>query len=239
MMARAHGGASLRRWCGTTSPGTHAAAHVHLDLVVLEHSAVEVRQGDGAELVLLGLRGAQALALEPPVGNGGAARHPAQESLAVEARAVFGVHRRALAGDAAAGHGHRPCEPRQVLQQREVALQDPRVGALLPLQRVPPDVVALQGGEAYGERRQRAAEDGDLATTWIRAQFVAVERQAGFEPQGVAGAEAHGRGARGDQCVPDGRPVVGADEQLERDGLSRVSRACYARLNEASVARQP
>ena len=34
-------------------------------LVVLEHPAVEVGQGDGAELVLFGLRGAQALPWSP------------------------------------------------------------------------------------------------------------------------------------------------------------------------------
>ena len=145
-------------------PRDAPSAHVDLDLVVLEHAAVEVGQRDGAQLVLLGLQGAQALAVDAPVGDGGAAGHPAEEGLVAEALgAGLGVDRRALAGDAAAGHGHRPREPRQVVQQRVVALQDARVRLLLPLQRVPADEVALARGEADGERRQRAAEDGDLA----------------------------------------------------------------------------
>ena len=67
---------------------------------------------------------------------------------------------------------------------------------------------------------------------------MAVEREAGLEPQGVAGAEAHGHGARGDQRVPDGRPVVGAHEELERDGLAGVAGARDARHGEAAAAQQ-
>ena len=68
---------------------------------------------------------------------------------------------------------------------------------------------------------------------------MAVERQAGLEPQGVAGAEPDGHGARRDQRVPERRPVVRGDEELEGDGLARVAGAGDARLDEAPVARQP
>ena len=47
-------------------PRDAPAAHVHLDLVVLEHAAVEVGQRDGAQLVLLGLERAEALAPRRP-----------------------------------------------------------------------------------------------------------------------------------------------------------------------------
>ncbi len=221
-------------------PGDATAADVHLDLVVLEHAAVEVGERDGAQLVGVCLERAQTLALLTPVGDGGAAGHPAEEGVAAEAAAaLLGVDRRALAGDAAAGHGHGPREPRQVVQQRVVSLQDARVGLLLPLQRMAADEVAFARREADRERGQRAAEDGDLDPLRVDAELVAVERQAGLESQGVAGAEADGHGARVDQCVPEGRPVVRADEELERDGLSRVAGAGDARLHEASVARQP
>ena len=42
----------------------------------------------------------------------------------------------------------------------------------------------------------------------VEAELVAVEREAGLEAQGVAGAEPDGHGARGDERVPEGRPVV-------------------------------
>ena len=155
--------------------------------------------------MVLGLRRAEPLALDAPVGDGGAAGHPAEEVAVARAG-----HRGALAGDAAAGHGHGPREPRQVGDEGVVAADDARVGRVLPLQRGAADVVALERAEADRERGQRAAHDGDLVALGVEAQLVAVQRQAGLETQRVAGAETDGRGARGDERVPEGRPAARA-----------------------------
>ena len=190
--------------------------------------------------MLLGLQGAKAGSVDAPVGDGGAAGDPAERGLAAEAvGARLGVDGRALPGDAAAGHGHRPRKPRQIVQQRVVAPQDAGIGLLLTLQRMAADEVALAWREADRECGQRAAEDRDLVAVGVDAELVAVERQAGLQTQGVAGAEADGHGARADQRVPQRRPVVRRQEELEGDGLARVAGARDARLHEASVARQP
>ena len=221
---------------GDDQPGHAPPAHVDLDLVVLEHAAVEVGQGDRTQLVVLGLGGTEAFALDAPVGDGRSARHPAEGLAGGEAVVGLGVHRGALTGDAAAGQGQRPREVRQVLEQRPVALQDARVGALLRLQRVAPDELALARREADREGRERAAEDGDLAPQRVGAQLVAVERQAGLEPEGVAGAEPDGNGARAGQGVPEGRPVVRGREQFEGDGLAGIAGPRDARRGELAAA---
>ena len=94
-------------------PGDATAADVDLDLVVFEYPAIEVGERDGTQLVVLGLQGAEAGAVDSPVGDGGAAGHPPEEGLAAEsAVALLRVDGCGLAGDAAAGHGHRPRQPR-------------------------------------------------------------------------------------------------------------------------------
>ena len=98
------------------------------------------------------------------------------------------------------------------------------------LQRMSADEVTLARREADGEGRQRTAEDRDLLALGIDTELVAVEREPSLETQGIASAEPDRHGAGGDQRVPELRPVVGADEELERDGLSRVARARDARL---------
>ena len=65
----------------------------------------------------------------------------------------------------------------------------------------------------------------------VETQLVAVERQAGLETQRVAGAETDGHGARGDECVPEGRPELRRHEQLEADRLARVAGAADASLD--------
>ena len=58
----------------------------------------------------------------------------------------------------------------------------------------------------------------------VEAQLVAVQRQAGLETQGVAGAEPDGRGARGDERVPHGRPLLGAARTARSTSARRCSR---------------
>jgi hypothetical protein len=119
-------------------------AHFDFDLVVLEDAAVEIREGDGAQLVVLRLERAQPLALHAPVGDGGTAGHPAEEGVGAEAFVVgHRVHRGAFAGDPAPGHGNGAHEARQILEQRVFALQDPGVGFLLSLEGVAADEAAL------------------------------------------------------------------------------------------------
>ncbi len=65
---------------------------------------------------------------------------------------------------------------------------------------------------------------------------MAVQRQAGLETQRVAGAEADGRGASGDERVPEGRPLLRVDEELEADGLAGVAGAADARLDGERLA---
>ena len=73
----------------------------------------------------------------------------------------------------------------------------------------------------------------------VETQLVAVERQAGLETQRVAGAEPDGHGARGDQRVPEGRPVLRRHEQLEAERLAGVAGAAEARLDGERSRRRP
>ena len=59
-----------------------------------------------------------------------------------------------------------------------------------------------------------------------RPELLPIQRQAGFQAQGVACAEAHRRGARREQRVPEDRPLFAGDEHLEAHGLARVAGAC-------------
>ena len=66
-------------------------------------------------------------------------------------------------------------------------------------------------------------------------QVVAVERVADLEPQRVARAEAGRRRAGADQRLPDGRRVLGREQQLDAV-LARVAGAADERLAPATIA---
>ena len=69
------------------------------------------------------------------------------------------------------------------------------------------------------------AKRGISLAVGVGAQLVAVERQAGLQAQGVAGAEADGSGARADEGVPELAGVLGGDEELEAERLAGVAGA--------------
>jgi len=208
--------------------GDALAAHVDLDTVFFDDAAVDVGERDRAQGVFLGLGRAETLALHAPVGDGGAARDPADMLAVLEDRG-------ALAGDAAAGDGDRAGHPGQVLDQRPVADKDALVGTVLTLEGRAADEVTLARRQADRERSQRAAHDRDLVPLRVETQLVAVERQACLETQGVAGAEPAGLGPRRHQRVPQGRRVLGGDEQLEAERLAGVSGTAQADLDGAGL----
>ena len=170
-----------------------------------------------------------------PVRHRRAARHPAEEGVLAEACVVPGVHGRALPRDAAAGHGHRPCEPRQVLEERVVALEDAGVGALLPLERGPADEVALARREADRDGRRRAAEDGDLGA--VRADPSCARTEAGLPRDAACHGLPDGRGARVDQRRPRA-PARRTQPRKTRRRWARVASADDA-CHEPPVSRQP
>ena len=203
---------------GHDQAGHLRAAHVDRDLVVFDHVAVEVGQGDRALGALVGRLRVEARAGEDPVGHRGAARHVAHAALAA-------VDRRVGAGDAAAGHGQRLHEARQVGPARVVARHDAGEGVVLAGQGRAADEVALEGREAHRQLGQRDGEDRDLGAVVVGAELEAVERQAGLEAQRVARAQAGRRGPAGQQGVPQPRRGRRLDEELEAERLAGVAGA--------------
>ena len=99
---------------------------------------------------------------------------------------------------------------------------------MLPPQGLPADEVSLglgKGGGAVGQRQH--GEDGDGIPLGIVAEFVSVERESGFQPEGVSGPQPDWhdavRPAQLQEALPQGEGAGGRWEDLERHRLAGVT----------------
>ena len=192
------------------------AADVDFHVIFTLDGRMQVSQTDGALGRGLQDLGGQAGAFLVEVGNHGTGGDPANFLTVL-------VDGHAGADNAAVNQADGHDALGQIGDIFEVVLADTLVGSLLLQQSFLTDEVTLLLVEADGELCQRHGEDGDILTGRILAHFMAVQRQSGFQTQGVTSTQTGRLGAQLDQTVPQPGSVFALDIDFVAQRLAGVT----------------